>query len=94
MNTALGKKNSLNRSFALSENNNSSGSCMYGMFIVPDSVPSTLCVSESFNLYSNPMRGGIIIPKMKWSLGEGKHVGKVSLFASGGTRVGTKTSEP
>lgn len=93
MNTAPGKKNSLNRSFALSGNNNS-GSCMYGMCIVPDSIPSTLCVSSSFNLHSNPMRGGIIIPKMKWSLGEGKHVGKVSLSVSGGTRIGTKTSEP
>lgn len=69
------EKNSLNRSFALSGNNNSSGSCMYGMFMGPDSVPSTLYVCNSFNAHNNPMRGGIIIPEMKLGLGEMRHVG-------------------
>lgn len=84
-------ENSLNGSFALSGNNNSSGSCMYGMFIVPDSIPSTLCESNSFNHRNNPTRGGIIIPEVKLILGEVKYVG---LVQSGGARVGTKTSEP
>lgn len=68
-------ENSLTRSFALSGNNNSRGSGMYGMFTVPDSIPSILCASCSLNLHNNPVRGGMIIPKMKWSLGEVKHVG-------------------
>lgn len=76
---SIEKKNSLNRSFALLGNNSHSGSCMYGMFTVPDRVPSTLCVSNSFNPHSSPVRGAVI-STMKLSLGETQHAGSGLCF--------------
>lgn len=72
---SIRKKNSLIEALHCWEITIAVGVATNGLLTVPDRVLSTLCVSNSFNPHSSPMKEGVIIPMKMLRLGEMKPVG-------------------